>query len=196
MGLWRTYSALDPHITSSGDTFLTSPSRLVLPHAPYGAIWDEAGINHIVLHGAFPSLSVEYSDDWSQRGSTNRPYILDRTVLTARTAACRGKDFGIDDKIVAIANRLPGSVHWWSPVRKNVLEFAERGKLDTAGRRPVITYISRQGRGRALAQDDHLSLVDALEDLETRYGYEVHIVIMEELSKLDQIRLAGRTTVS
>ncbi|KAG8981615.1 hypothetical protein FRB94_006688 [Tulasnella sp. JGI-2019a] len=196
-GLWRTYSVLDPDISANGDTILTAPGRLILPHAPHGRDWhDNAGINHLVLRGAFPSIAFEYMGDWQERASTQQPYIMERVVLTERTAAHRAKNFGVDDKIAAVACRyLPGSPHWWAPIRRNVVQFAGGGKLPSPSKTPVITYISRQGRGRALDPNSHNSLVVALKDLETRYGYEVNIVTMEHLSKNEQIWLAARTTI-
>lgn len=72
-----------------------------------------------------------------------------------------------------------------------------RGKWEKpAGNRPVITYFTRQTRGKALAQEDYEGLVDARQDLETKYGYGVHIVVMENLSKSNKFKLAGGATVS
>lgn len=153
-------------------------------------------MNHIVLRSAFPSLGLEHLDDWEERASTQQPFVLDRVVLMERTAGLRGEDYARDDKIVGMANRLPGSPHWWAPIRKNVLEFAGSDNAHAANGKPVITYITRQNRGRALAPLSHARLVEALRDLEARYGYEVHIVVMEDFSKLEQLRLVGRTTVS
>ncbi|KAG8857032.1 hypothetical protein FRB96_005962 [Tulasnella sp. 330] len=195
-GLWRTYSSLDPLITATGETSLPEPSRLIMPHCPYGDDWrDEAGLNHIVLRAGIPSLAFEYMEDWQERASTNQPYIMDRVVLTARTTVHRAKDMALDDKISAVAARLPGSANWWMPIRNNVVEFAGGGELPAPNVRPVITYISRQGRSRALDPDSHDSLVTALKNLETTHGYELNIVVMEELTKLEQIWLAARTTI-
>lgn len=98
--------------------------------------------------------------------------------------------------MTAIANKIPASPNWWLPVRRNVLKFAGASSESIlADPKPVITYISRQGRGRSLVQEDHDGLVEALKGLETRYGWEVNIAIMEKYSKLEQLRLAARTTV-
>ncbi len=61
---------------------------------------------------------------------------------------------------------------------------------------PVITYISRQDWGRRmLIQQDHDKLVEELYKLRDEYGYEVNVVSMDKLSPVEQLRLAGRTTV-
>ncbi|KAG8888546.1 hypothetical protein FRB98_007411 [Tulasnella sp. 332] len=196
LGLWRTYSTLDQDITADGKTSLPAPTRLIMPHCPHDRNWhDKAGINHIVLRAAFPSLTFEYMSDWEERALTGRPVIMDRVVLTGRTTAHRAKNFSIDDKIGAVACRLPASPHWWTPIRRNVVAFAGAGKLPPPTERPVITYISRQGRGRSLDPKSHESLVKALRELESKYGYEVNIVVMEKFTKLEQIWLAARTTI-
>lgn len=191
IGLWRTYSSLDTNITPDGHTSLPPPSRFIFPNLPYGGWRDNAGMNHIVLRGAFPSVSFEYQDDWAERAVTNQPFLFERVALTARTTVHRSKVIEPDGKMLSVANRLPKSPYWWEPVRRNVLEFA--GAYTSS--RPVITYISRQGRGRSLVQADHEDLVKSLKGLEAKYGWEVNIAVMEKFSKLEQLQLAARTTV-
>lgn len=190
-GLWRTYSSLDTNITPDGQTTLPPPSRLIFPNLPYLGWVDNAGMNQIVLRGAFPSVSFEYEEDWTLRAMTQQPFMFDRVVLTARTAVHRSR-LMTDGKILSVADQLPKSPYWWEPVRKNVLEFAGASKSS----RPVVTYISRQGRSRALIQADHDDLVKSLKGLEAKYGWEVNIAVMEKFSKLEQFQIAARTTVS
>jgi capsular polysaccharide biosynthesis protein len=61
--------------------------------------------------------------------------------------------------------------------------------------KPVITYISRQGRSRSLQDVEHTRLVGSLEALAARKGYTLEIPSMENLTKEEQFSLAGRTTV-
>lgn len=61
--------------------------------------------------------------------------------------------------------------------------------------KPVITYISRQGRPRSLQDVEHTRLVGFLEALAARKGYTLEIPSMENLTKEEQFSLAGRTTV-
>lgn len=199
-GLWRTYSSLDENISPSGDSYLPAPSRLIFPHLPHGRWRDEAKMNHIVLRSAFPSMSIETQQSWLDRASTDQLYLLDVVVLTERTAAVRGEGYEEDDKMVSMATRLPGSRHWWAPVRNNVLEFAgmSRGKTGTIERehgKHVITYIVRQGRGRAMETMSHRALVESLRALEKAYGWELNIVMLERLKKTEQLKLIARTTV-
>lgn len=62
--------------------------------------------------------------------------------------------------------------------------------------KPVVTYISRQGGGRRLRQEDHESLVKALEALQNEGDFEVQIVRMEEFSLRQQVEVVARSAVS
>ncbi|KAI9635262.1 uncharacterized protein MKK02DRAFT_36638 [Dioszegia hungarica] len=62
--------------------------------------------------------------------------------------------------------------------------------------KPVITYVSRQDWGRRmLLPEAHASFVEELNKLEEKYGWEVHVVAMDKLSRDEQIRLAARSTI-
>jgi hypothetical protein len=111
---------------------------------------------------------------------------------------------------------------WWEPVRAAVWRFAgantavdtvdaaqlalersESKKDDNELAVPmpekiIITYISRQGVSRRkLLQDDHTSLVAALQDLVSRKGksWELHVLQAERMTKDEQIRAIAKTTV-
>jgi hypothetical protein len=60
---------------------------------------------------------------------------------------------------------------------------------------PIVTYISRQGRGRQLSDASHEGLVQALRDLEQEGLCEVKVVRMETMSVKEQVALAARSTV-
>jgi hypothetical protein len=112
------------------------------------------------------------------------------------------------------------SLAWWEPIRRAVIRFAggnpEAYKLpvDTPTRvlaagnlkdkpdvllpmpeRVVVTYTTRQTTRRRLIQEDHEALVIALEELVERKGWELHVVQAERLTKDEQVRLMGVTTV-
>lgn len=157
-------------------------------------------MNAVVVRSAFPSASVETSQDWQDRAVTEQLFLYDLVVLTERTAATRGANYSADDKMAAMAHRLPGNQYWWTPIRTNVLEVAGLDR-DVNGRvysesKPVITYVVRQGRGRALNRQDHRALVTALLAMEKEYDWEVNIVLWERFKKTEQIKIAGRSTVS
>lgn len=59
----------------------------------------------------------------------------------------------------------------------------------------VITYISRQSARRHLLDDDHVALVEALDDMVRRHGWELNVVQAEHLSKEQQLQIAAKTTV-
>ena len=202
-GFWRTYSSLDPTIPPSGETSLPAPRRMLFPHLDANNWRDYAKMNQWVVRAAFPSLSMEFMNDWKERAALARPYVLDRVVLADRAAAMNGEMYLRTQRTAANAFALPGSVNWWTTIRNNVVGFSMQGAAtDVAAvqgieTRPVITYISRQGwNRRKLRQGDHERLVEELERLRDEFGYEVNVVEMDKLTRMEQFRLAGRTTVS
>jgi hypothetical protein len=155
-------------------------------------------MNQYVIDAVFPSLSVETMRDWHDRASTEQPYVFDRVVLSDRAAAMRGPAFVATERTASEAFSLPSAQTWWAPIRANLLEFIglDRNVGKGTEGRPVITYVSRQEWGRRmLLKEDHDGLVEALRGLERDYGYEVNVVSMDKLSREEQLRLAGRTTV-
>lgn len=241
-GLWRTYSSLDPGINAAGQTQLPSPARMMMPHVAAGKWNDYAKMNSFLSRAIFPSMSYEYQNDFLDRSDTQRAYMLDRVVFADRAAAFRGPEFAKTWRTASEAATLGGSRYWWSPMRRNLLEFvgsssgtteinleefgvddededdlieegggvvvkdvpkfvrraavpedpeddspalAKRGviperRVDLGARRehspgnPVITYVSRQDWGRRmLIKKDHDELVQHLNELQKKYGWEV-----------------------
>lgn len=249
VGMWRTYSSLDPTISSAGTTHLPSPARMMFPHTAAGEWNDYAKMNSFLSRAIFPSMSYEYMTDFADRADTARAFVFERVVFADRAASFRGKQFQKYWRTSSEAVTLSASKYWWTPVRKNLLEFVGANSLDALAGihsaedihgvaveeemldeevdiekleeeeeaeaeaeekalekinaklaksgKPVITYVSRQDWGRRmLLPESHQSLVDALKELEKKYGWEVNIVAMDKLSRDEQIRLSARTTVS
>ncbi len=202
-GFWRTYSSLDPTIPPSGETSLPAPRRMIFPHLDSNNWRDYAQMNQWVVRAAFPSLSMEFMNDWKERAALSRTVVLDRVVLADRAAAMHGEMFLRTQRTAANAFSLPGSANWWTTVRNNVVGFSLQGAASDAAAvqgietKPVITYISRQGwNRRMLRQPDHERLVQELYKLRDEHGYEVNVVEMDKLTRMEQFQLAGRTTVS
>ncbi|KAI5988065.1 hypothetical protein EDD15DRAFT_2290886 [Pisolithus albus] len=197
-GFWRTYSSIDPAIPKTGRTPLPSLRRIWFPHTDSDHWRDYAHMNEWVLRSTFPSLTSEYLNDWNERAELGRPFMLDRVIFSDRAAAMHGQGFLSTDRIAAEAFELPGSPQWWSTIRNNVVKFAGLDEDVYAGitDSPVITYISRQEWGRRmLRNEDHEKLVKELYALRDNHGYEVNVVSMDKLSRVEQIRLAARTTI-
>lgn len=197
-GLWRAYSALDPFIPASGKTQLPPPRRLLFTHINADHWRDYASMNQWVLRTAFPSITMEFSDDWMDRAAMGVPFVFDRVVFADRAAAMSGENYLRTQRTASGAFALPGSPNWWSTFRDNVIQPTGLNASTGAGTQgtPVITYISRQEWGRRmLIQSDHERLVEELYRLRDQYGYEVNVVSMDKLSRAEQLRLAGRTTV-
>jgi hypothetical protein len=159
---------------------------------------DYSTMNQWVVRSSFPDLTMEFLDDWDDRVKMGVPFVFERVVLADRSAAMPALNYQRYQRTAAAAFGLPGSAHWWMTIRNNVVQFAGLDPEEGAGtrRRPVITYISRQQWGRRmLIPADHEKLVWELRKLEAVYGYEVHIVVPEKMTRLEQLQLAARTTV-
>ncbi|OBZ77624.1 hypothetical protein A0H81_02272 [Grifola frondosa] len=185
-GIWRTYSSLDPTIPPSGETMLPAPRRLIFPHIDAANWRDYASMNQWVLRSSFPSISTEFMNDWKEREDMGRVFVFDRVVFADRAAAMHGENFLKTQRTAANAFALPGSVNWWSTIRNNVVGFS--GVKDHDG------AVAAWGR-RMLIQAHHERLVQELYNLRNTYGYEVNIVSMDKLSRIEQFQLAGRTTI-
>ena len=74
-GFWRTYSSLDPTIPPSGETSLPAPRRMIFPHLDSNNWRDYAKMNQWVVRAAFPSLSMEFMNDWKERAALNRTIV-------------------------------------------------------------------------------------------------------------------------
>lgn len=209
-GFWRAYTSLDPFIPENGQTNLPAPRRFLFRHVKEEQWRDYASMNQWVLRGAFPGIGMEFADDWDDRAKMGVPFVLDRVVLGDRAASYESEPYKASWRSASSAFDLPGSVHWWQPLRKSVVEFSglssnwisgptssvQRVGGGDVSEKFVITYVSRQEWGRRmLLSHDHEKLVEELYKLRDRYGYEVNIVSMDKLSRAEQIQLAGRTTI-
>ncbi|KAJ2934586.1 hypothetical protein H1R20_g2505, partial [Candolleomyces eurysporus] len=197
-GFWRAYSSLDPFITSNGNTTLPALRRIIFNHVDNAHWRDYASMNEWVVRASFPSLTMEFKDDWIDRAQMARPFVFDRVLLADRSAAMLALNYRRYQRTAASAFGLPGSVNWWMPIRNNVIQFAGLEPKIGGGTssKPVITYISRQSWGRRMLRpQDHEKLVRKLRELEEQYGYEVNIVSPEKMSRVEQIQLAARTTI-
>ncbi|KJA14321.1 hypothetical protein HYPSUDRAFT_150577 [Hypholoma sublateritium FD-334 SS-4] len=197
-GFWRTYTSLDHGISADGNTTLPPARRILFNHLDNSRWRDYASMNEWVLRSSFPSAIMEFSRDWDDRTEMGRPFVFERVVVADRSAAMLGYNYARYQRTAGPPNALPGNMNWWQPIRNNVVEFAGLSG-DVGGgttSTPVITYISRQEWGRRMLRpQDHARLVDALERLRDEHGYEVNIVTAEKMSRVEQIRLAARTTI-
>jgi hypothetical protein len=133
-------------------------------------------------------------------------------LLEDRSAAFRGESCGGRTQRIASEalekmekdNRI--SIGWWEPIRQRVMAFAgakDNVAPNTAVGKPglaepekiVITYISRQSARRRLIPENHDLLVDELDKLTKRRGWEFNLVQAEHISKDEQVKIAARTTV-
>lgn len=78
-------------------------------------------------------------------------------------------------------------------VRQSVLRAF--GVPDVPPKRPVVTYISRQGGRRSLRDEDHDALVAGLTAAGEKNNWEIVVARMQYMSKKEQVILSARTTV-
>ncbi|KAI9465699.1 hypothetical protein BJY52DRAFT_1242022 [Lactarius psammicola] len=186
------------HYYHCGKTALPPPRRILFSHLDADHWRDYAMMNQWVLRTVFPSISMEFSDDWKDRAAMGVPFVFDRVLFADRAAAINGENWLRTQRTASEAFALPGSPNWWNTVRNNVIQYTGLNASTGAGTRgrPVITYVSRQEWGRRmLIQKDHDKLVEELYKLRDQYGYEVNVVSMDKLSRVEQLWLAGRTTI-
>ena len=197
-GLWRTYSSLDRYITVNGTTSLPPPRRLLFNRIDAAHWRDYASMNQWVTRSSFPSLTMEFIDDWRDRIDLAVPFVFERVLIADRSASMLSYNYQRFQRSASAAFGLPGNAYWWLPIRNNVVMAAGVDPRVGTGTtsNPVITYVSRQAWGRRmLIPEHHDKLVSALHKLHNQYGYEINIVSMDLLSRKEQIALAARTTV-
>jgi len=197
-GFWRTYTSLAPSISAEGNTTLLPARRLLFNHLDNFHWRDYASMNQWVVRASFPSVTMEFKDDWFDRAEMGKVFVFERVVVADRSAAMLSFNYARYQRTAGAAFALPGGANWWQPIRNNVIEFAGLSPDVGSGTTgtPVITYISRQKWGRRmLIPEHHDRLVEELYKLRDTYGYEVNVVEAENMSRVEQIRLAARTTV-
>lgn len=106
---------------------------MMFPHTDAGKWNDYAKMNSFLSRAIFPSMSYEYATDFHDRTDTARAFLFERVVFSDRAAAFRGKEFQRTYRTASEAVvGLPASRYWWSPVRKNLLDFV--GSTDAEAR--------------------------------------------------------------
>ncbi|KAJ7125779.1 hypothetical protein C8R43DRAFT_1212110 [Mycena crocata] len=198
-----------------------SIDRAIFIHSDVSGWRDGPGFNAYFLRAAFPSMTVEVSADWQDRvASTSgseigRAWHFPLVLLADRSAAFRGPICGSHTQRTAANAWIPmaraGKIdligNWWASMRATVLRYA--GGMPQEDMQPtlqapetvVITYINRQGTRRHLADQDNVALVAAMEELVARKNsegkkqWEFNNVQAERISRDEQVRIAGRSTI-
>jgi hypothetical protein len=186
--LWRTYSSLDPLITSTGATLLPPPSRLCFPHIytfvepPSEEEFVPLTRSHVGFHPnllktVFPSMGVMYAEDWQDLDELEVPFIMERAVIADREASRRAMSRQGNEAYdwTAPFLKIDASRNWWEPVRTSLTRNLH---IDDESSDVVITYITRQDEesGPRLRDRDHTTLVQELQRLEKESKYTVNIV--------------------
>ncbi|KIM31344.1 hypothetical protein M408DRAFT_21397 [Serendipita vermifera MAFF 305830] len=190
------------------NTSILPPTRILFPRISNTVQHTIPGLSSIPRL-LFPSSGVGFKEDWEDYVSAHRPFVLETVVLIDRSAAARNPKltsnpdqarayFEIGSPMALFRLVNDG---WWTFWRKRMadmvgIETTSWHGETTTSVRPVITYISRQERTTSrLDAEDHQQLVDQLKKLRTSHGYEVNIADPTNISFLERVRLALRTTV-
>ncbi|KAI0768686.1 hypothetical protein BD413DRAFT_614201 [Trametes elegans] len=102
---------------------------------------------------------------------------------------------GVDDRTLDLGVRANAIVAAHPQVQAQVGKDSSRAVSGLKDSEIVITYISRQASRRHLLDPDHAALVEALEEMTRKHGWELNVVEAEKLSKEQQLSIAARTTV-
>ncbi|KAF9038352.1 hypothetical protein BDZ89DRAFT_982421 [Hymenopellis radicata] len=203
-----------PHIqrplyTQSQPSF----DRAIFMHSDAKSWRDGPGFNAYFLRAAFPSITVEVSDDWQDRVDltleNTRAWHFPTAFLADRSSAFRGDACGSRTQRTAAEawefmvskGALDLFGKWWDDVRTAVTRFAG-GSVDSEQQEEEvrIVYVSRQGGRRRLIQEDHERLVRELTSLVARKRaldkpWVLDIVEAQRMSKDEQIRLFSKATI-
>ncbi|KAF8886772.1 hypothetical protein BD779DRAFT_606449 [Infundibulicybe gibba] len=202
LGAYRVYSAVP---TTGGP--LPSPARFILPHSGDLEWKDRAGVDGPLMRAAFPSTAIETSSYWGDLQQLNQTFVFQRAMIINRSAAHRSPLANMWYKMISSTMNVTAPDRFWEAVRKPMLEnvlgyiplLNDHGAVvsppQLVSDKPIVTYISRQGGGRRLRDEDHQALVAALEDLEAEGVCEVHVVRMELMTLKQQLDMASRSTI-
>jgi len=115
-----------------------------------------------------------YLEDWEDYHKLPVPFVIERIVVADREAAEASVKPG--QPVFSPAFDLMGSRHWFEPVRRTLSTYF--GEEANRKAKKTVTYIHRQSEhtGLKVREDDHQSLVRALNKMGRDYGYEVHVV--------------------
>ncbi|KAJ4001921.1 hypothetical protein F5050DRAFT_1559619 [Lentinula boryana] len=196
-GVWRTYASL------GGGHKLPPPTRVLFPNLDSAHWRDYANMNQLFMRSLLPSTQMLFSHDWYDWVSLSIPILFPRVLIADRSAAMPAYNYQRFQRTAAVPFGLliPHGEErgdWWSPVRDAIRAFAGLDDDSATARttRPVVTYLSRQDwNRRKLKTEDHERLVAELRKLEVELGIEVIVVSAENLSRWEQIRLVGRSTI-
>ncbi|KAJ3839103.1 hypothetical protein F5878DRAFT_561320 [Lentinula raphanica] len=223
-GVWRTYASLGgghklppptrvlfPNLDSAHWRDYANMNQLfmrsLLPSTQM--LFSHDWYDWVSLSNVHQATSESRDDGGIMKG---KPILFPRVLIADRSAAMPAFNYQRFQRTAAVPFGLliPHGEErgdWWSPVRDAIRAFAglddesadgplENHETQQRTTRPVVTYLSRQDwNRRKLKTEDHERLVSELRQLETELGIEVIVVSAENLSRWEQIRLVGRSTI-
>ncbi|KAJ3996667.1 hypothetical protein F5050DRAFT_1757906 [Lentinula boryana] len=196
LGFWRVYQC------ARVSTPLPFPKRFLLPFVDGGKWRDDPGINGPLMRAVQPAISIETSDQWKDFYDLDRTIVFNRVAIINRPAAHRYPLSHKYNKMITSTLELHPDNAFWEPLQTTLLQNLLGSEFSFSSRRaisndikPVVTYISRQGGRRSLADQDHEELVHRLSELQKEGLCQLEIPKMQELSLKEQIELASKTTI-
>ncbi|KAF7289787.1 hypothetical protein MIND_01352900 [Mycena indigotica] len=200
LGFWRVYThtLLDSDVAQVDFGRLPPVERFLLPFISSDSEWrDRAGVDGPLMRAAFPNSLIETAAYWNDLKKLDTTVIFERTIIITRSAAHKHPFGGVWYKMIAGTMNVTAPEDFWRPIRENVWESMWGTRMaGVDGKRPVVTYISRQGGGRRLNGTDHEALVAALHELESSGHCDVQVVQMEKMILKDQVDVMRNSTAN
>lgn len=149
----------------------------MFPHTDAGKWNDYAKMNSFLSRAIFPSMSYEYATDFHDRTDTQRAFLFERVVFADRAAAFRGKEFQRTYRTASEAVALSASRYWWSPVRKNLLDFV--GSVDPQAHADDILGVGHE----VDIDEDDVEEVEKEEEVQHEHDSEALEKVKAKLAK-------------
>ncbi|KAJ7591449.1 hypothetical protein C8J56DRAFT_935606 [Mycena floridula] len=202
LGAWRIYSKLAEDYPTEP---VPLPDRFIFPFMN-GIQWeDKAGLNGPLLRAAFPNIKIEADKFWNELTKSDVTILFDRVMLVSREAAHHSPLAGMWNKMIGGTWNITVPDNYFEVIRQNVVRnlVGYVPKLDSDGfvpsgwnsvSAPIVTYISRQGGGRRLREEDHQRLIESLMELEREGICKVVVASMEKMPVSQQVEISAKTT--
>lgn len=85
--------------------------------------------------------------------------------------------------------------HWFTAARNRLLNYFHIPPSNDK-KRHRLAYINRQGTDRKLPDEVHAALLESIHALSEKYNVEIADLVLEDMTKEEQIRAIANSTVS
>ncbi|KAL1406132.1 hypothetical protein Q8F55_007815 [Vanrija albida] len=201
-GLWHYYHFAAENILAGFASLATThwdtpimPKQLVIPFWGDRGSWhDKWGMNEMVVDAVFGEDVIE-PPQWARLEKKGDGWVyFDRIAIVDRWAAHRktpAADQWNKMAIGILGEKL--QPHWFTAARNRLLDYFHIPPANKKTHR--LAYINRQGTDRKLPDETHAELLKSLHGLSDKYNVEIADLVLEDLSKEEQIRAIANSTI-